>query len=228
MDIKQIVDNVMEQIAPMTNRETYAIIRKFLMENGEEMAQKIIAALPKEEEMNRRIDEVMAKNAKDLPLNQQMAMRLVLHKMYIEGQSYGEAIGMSQEDFDTLYNLAYNLYNSGKYKDALVFFSYLTLLNRSEGLYFFGTAASYHMLKDYESAVQFYQRCANLDFLNPMPWFHLADCYNELGLPQDAAAALEEVIVRTRNNKVYNTMYEKAQLLLKSTLEKGKLAKQRI
>jgi hypothetical protein len=93
-------------------------------------------------------------------------------------------------------------------------------MDRREPRFFFAAGASYHMLKDYESAEQFYLYCTGLDNVNPIPFFHLADCYIHLNREFAAAVALKHVVERAKHNKIFRKIGDKAQLLLKSVLEK--------
>lgn len=220
MEIKEIVDRVMENIEPTTDKETADFIRNFLLENGEEMAKNIAASMPSEEDIRKDIDKALQEHCANLPEKFRKLHKETLEKVYIEGKTYGEAIGLTKDDIDVLYNLGYSYYNMGQYKEARALFAYLTVLDRREPRFFFAAGAAYQMLKDYESAEQFYSYCTTLDFLNPVPFYHLADCYIHLNRDLDAAVALKNVISRTKNTKMYGKIRDKAQLLLDAILKK--------
>ncbi|MBS4168140.1 SycD/LcrH family type III secretion system chaperone [Parachlamydia sp. AcF125] len=127
-----------------------------------------------------------------------------------------DLMGMNDASVEGIYGQAYHLYNTGKYKDASHLFRLLIMLNGTESKYSMGLAASYHMLKAYESAVQVYAICALLDPENPIPHYHSSDCYIQMGDKVSAMIALKMALERAGNKPQYAPLKDRTTLTIKS------------
>lgn len=94
----------------------------------------------------------------------------------------------SEAQFEEFYSIAFNMYRSGNFKDAIPFLSILLMGRGTEAKYAFALAACHHMLKEYEKAISFYVLTAILDPKNPLPHYHEADCW--INLQETASAYL--------------------------------------
>lgn len=140
-------------------------------------------------------------------------------KIFLDDTPIFKALGISDELMENGYALGYDLYKIGKFKDAVVVF--LCLL-RTDGLnarYFYSIGACYHQMKQYEEASTYYQTAAYLDPENPIPCYHMYDCFNLLDDLESAAMALQMVILRTENEPKYQKFYYKAKTNLDSLIE---------
>jgi len=136
-----------------------------------------------------------------------------------------EAMGMTDAMIEAIYGQAYRLYNTGKYADASRLFRLLVMLVPIEPKFPLGLAASFHMMKDYRNAIQIYTFCSIADAQNPVPHYHAADCYMQLGDLAGAIVAMEMAAKRAGDKTEYKTLKDRALLtiesLKKALTEKG-------
>lgn len=125
-----------------------------------------------------------------------------------------EALGFDNSYLENMYTRGYNLYNTGKFNDALHIFRALLMLNPTEPKYMLGIAACQHMLKEYVSAIQSYVLCSVYDPTNPLPFFHSSDCYIQMKNYVSAMICLEMAIERAKNDPQFAVLKERARLSL--------------
>jgi type III secretion system low calcium response chaperone LcrH/SycD len=101
-------------------------------------------------------------------------------------------LSLNAESAENFYAIALNLYENGKYPEALNFFRLLTIASMENGKYWFGLAASQQMLGAYSEATPAYLAAARLDHGNPYPFLHQAECFIALKCFQEALQALDE------------------------------------
>lgn len=123
--------------------------------------------------------------------------------------------GVSDEKEEAIYGQAYLLYNTGRYKEAAEVFRVLITINSTEPKYMVGLAACFHMMKEYDAAISTYMICSFLDPKNPLPHFHLSDCYLQLKDPISAKTALKAAIEYAGDNPQYKTLKERSEITLR-------------
>lgn len=124
-----------------------------------------------------------------------------------------QALGLSPNLLERYYSKALLLYNSGKYREAIKLFRVMTILSPYEYKFPFGLAAALHRNGEYVTAVAAYQFSSQADPLNPLPYYHSADCLLHLGYKQAAKEALRVVI--SSEDCSYETIKDRARLTLK-------------
>lgn len=129
------------------------------------------------------------------------------------------ALRLGDDTMEAIYSQAYTLYNQGKYQDASYIFRLLMLLDYMTSKYILGLAACLHRMKDYKNAANVYLLCSTLDSTNPLPHYHAADCYLQLGFPEMAAFSLGLVLTTAGEQPQYAVIKERARLM-KETLDK--------
>lgn len=128
------------------------------------------------------------------------------------------ALHLNDDTMEAIYGQGYNLYNQGKYKEASYVFRLLMLLDYTSPKYVLGLAASLHRIKDYKNAANAYLLCGALDMNNPLPHYHSADCYIQLGFAPMAIFSLKIAIKTAGDQPQYSVIKERSALMLK-TLE---------
>ncbi|MBA3957379.1 MAG: SycD/LcrH family type III secretion system chaperone [Parachlamydiaceae bacterium] len=123
-----------------------------------------------------------------------------------------EDLGLTREMLNNLYVFTSRLYNSGKYEDASSVFAMLALLDDKEFDYPFALASCHHMLKQYSQAISNYMLAFNLDNTNPLPFYHIADCYMQMKKPVHAIHSFDLVEVIAKGQAKYNKIKERATL----------------
>jgi type III secretion system low calcium response chaperone LcrH/SycD len=126
------------------------------------------------------------------------------------------ALGLSDAMIEGMYGQAYRLYNSGKYAQARETFKFLVMVNSTEPKYLMGLGACYHMLKQYEGAIQTYMICGMLDPNNPVPHYHMSDCSIQLKDLGGAIISLEMAIQRAGVKPEYQALKDRAALTIES------------
>lgn len=144
------------------------------------------------------------------------ALTELTQKMLKEGMSPQEAMGLDQQMLESIYAQAYRLYNTGKYIEATHLFRILIMMNAMEPKYTLGLAACFHMLKEYENAIQTYTMCSAIDPENPIPHYHSADCYIQMKDELSALLTLELAIKRAGDKPEYAKMKERALMSIES------------
>jgi len=137
-------------------------------------------------------------------------------KVYLQGMSPKDAMGVSNSVLESIYAQAYRLYNTGKYVEATHLFRMLVMMNAMEPKYILGLAACFHMLKEYDNAIQTYTMCSAIDPTSPVPHYHSSDCFIQMKDYLSAMICLELTIKRAADKPEYAKIKERAQLSLDS------------
>ncbi len=161
------------------------------------------------------VEEACKKHPLHSPEDKKTIEKAIRSFLSGEGPLY-KSLGITDEVMEEYYALAYNLYNLGRYKDALAVFKNVFPKDGLNPRYSFGVAACYHQLKDYANATVFYQITTMLDLVDPIPAYHLYDCVIRMNNPLYATYALEMVMKRSKNDPMYQKLYEAAKLHLES------------
>ena len=129
------------------------------------------------------------------------------------------AFRLGDDTMEAIYSQAYTLYNQGKYQEASYIFRLLMLLDYMTAKYVLGLGACLHRMKDFKNAANIYLLCATLDSTNPLPHYHAADCYLQLGYPEMAVFSLGLVLATAKEDPQYAVIKERARLM-KEALDK--------
>lgn len=148
------------------------------------------------------------------------AIEKLVTDVYEKGMLPKDAMGLSNEMIESMYNFAYRLYNTGKYEQASQIFRLLIMLNPVESRFMMGLAASYHMRKDYFNAATCYTICSILDPRDPLPHYHVSDCYIESGNLELARRELEVCILCAEKFPVFAAIKDRAQMTMQALEEK--------
>lgn len=133
-----------------------------------------------------------------------------------EGIPLYKSLDIPEDLMEHYYTIAYNLYNVGNFKDALILLRNIYPKDGMNPRYAYGIAACYHQLQDVENAYLFYLITLYLDQEDPLPCYHLYDCCMKNGDHEMAKFALRQVIQRAKENSDYVKLVEAAKINLKS------------
>lgn len=162
-----------------------------------------------QQQVGKAAEEVAKKMSEDAGKKFQKAAENV-----VKGMLPKEAMGLDDQMLEGIYGQAYRLYNTGKYAEAGQVFRLLVMADSMEPKYTMGLAACFHMMKEYENALDSYTLCSIIDPENPVPQFHAADCYIHLGDKLSAAVALKMTIKRARGRSEFSALTDKARLMI--------------
>jgi type III secretion system low calcium response chaperone LcrH/SycD len=179
------------------------------------------------DEIKQQIQEVMAKDKDNLPPKSAPLIEEALKKVLAENISLKEALGFSEDIIEEIYEQGYHLFQSGKYQAALPLFSLLNLLESTNPRFIFAIAACHHHAKDYAAAAGYYMLYEGVDPVNPLPYYHLYDCFRQLGYPQLAHSALNLADRLAGDDPKYAEMKGKIELEL-THLKGGSQEKQEL
>ena len=103
------------------------------------------------------------------------------------GATLKQLKGVSNEELEAVYSLAFGYYRTGKYDEAAKLFQFLVLFDHLNAKFWFGLGAVQQAMKDYQGAVSSYGYCSFLNLENPKPQLHAAECFLALGDKINAA-----------------------------------------
>jgi len=135
------------------------------------------------------------------------------------------ALGLSDNLIEGIYGQAYRLYNTGKYKESSQLFRMLIMIDATEPKYSMGLAACFHMMKEYQNAINTYAICGIMEPDSPIPHYHSSDCYLQMNDPISAAIALEMAIKRASDRQEFQALKDRATLTLDAIKKKQEASK---
>lgn len=226
MDAVEFIDDMVKKLEPILEENDLNMFKQHQESHIDEIQAYLDKYYPPEELLEQKADEFVESLAADAPEGFKKKMREVYIKEYYGGESLAKSFGISDDALNTAYTLGYTLYANGQYKEAYHYFFILTFFDANDPNYQFGFAATLHMLKEYERAINHYWGCISLDFDNPIPWFHMADCYMKLGNLDMALVCIKAVLIRVEGDKDYQAIQKKAELMKSAVMEKIQKSRQ--
>jgi len=139
-----------------------------------------------------------------------------------KGGSLRELKNIDDKTMEAIYYVAYNLYQNGKYDDALKVFKFLGLYDHLEKKYLMGIGGCQQMLQQYKDAINSYSLVALLDITNPLPPLHAAECYLALGDFENATSGFTAALEFAEKQGGHEEVKDKATKML--ALVKNKLS----
>lgn len=144
------------------------------------------------------IHEIVEKNsASQTPENRKQFEKTILD-IVENGKSPAEAMGFGKAELEALYAFGYDNYTIGKYEMANQVFRFLVSVENDEPKYWMGLAASYHRLKNYQRAIDFYMATLLFNPQDPFPFYYAAECFLKLKQPLPALVMLQSTIERCK------------------------------
>lgn len=157
------------------------------------------------------IQELMNKRDRPLPPKTREMIEEAAVELYEKGEKLPKDVfHITDSQMETIYNYGYQMFQSGKYKDASQFFNFLRTMNPLQYKYWFGLAACHHSLQDYNKAHGEYGVCTLMEPENPIPYFHIYDCHMQQQNPLAAYYALKDLVECARDQSAYATLKERA------------------
>lgn len=102
--------------------------------------------------------------------------------------------GITPEELEAAYALAYDYYRTGRFDDAETLFRFLTVFDHLNEKYWLGLGAVFQVKKAFDQAVKAYAYVAAiLNIKNADASYHAAECYLALGDRESARSAIEHV-----------------------------------
>lgn len=106
-------------------------------------------------------------------------------------------------EIDSLYSIAYQLYQRKEYLEALPFFKILAQSSPKNGKFWKALGACLQMLKEYESALNCYTtaQILNRQQEDLLLYIHAADCYFALEQTENGLKTLNKAFYKAEKNK---------------------------
>jgi type III secretion system low calcium response chaperone LcrH/SycD len=164
--------------------------------------------------IEQQVHDFVEKHKADIPPEAVPLLEEVLTKMEVENLPLKEALGFSPELIEELYQYGYSLFQSGKYEEALPVFNLLRFIDSDNERYTFALAVTYHHLKNYIEAAGNYMLCELLNPEDPLPFYHLADCFTKMDQPELAFNAMKLANQLAGQESKYAELKEKTELEL--------------
>jgi type III secretion system low calcium response chaperone LcrH/SycD len=144
------------------------------------------------------------------------SLKEVIFELFVDEnpKPLAQALGWSKDQLELLYSHGYQLFQSGKYNNALTFFKQLRELDPTSYRYAYSIAVTYHHMKDFEKATSYYLASMNLSPNEPEPYFYLFDCFSKTNNNEMAKFMLQEVLSVTEKQPKYRVLREKAKIEL--------------
>ncbi|MFI0347486.1 MAG: SycD/LcrH family type III secretion system chaperone [Chthoniobacterales bacterium] len=139
--------------------------------------------------------------------------RPTLSTMLEKGMPLYLMAGIQGEIIDDLYFRAYNLYSAQAYKEALQLFRSMTFYCHLDKRGWLGAGGCSQMLKEYRYALNYYSYLTLLDTEDPIPLFHIFDCYMSLRDYPSATSSIEKVILLSSNKPEHAPLKKRAESL---------------
>lgn len=162
-------------------------------------------------EEEQAIDSEVERVGGTCPPSEKTQFKSIFTNIIQKGMTIMEAIKFPPALLELLYSYASELYNSGKYQDANKLFYYLVQINPKDPRFPFAYAASFHKLKKYEDASNYYMMAGMTEKGNPLPWFHTGDCYLQMQRPDAALVMLNKAINVAGNQPQYEQLKKQAE-----------------
>ena len=125
-------------------------------------------------------------------------------------------LDLGAEEMEALYALCHNLYQAGKYEDAVKMFGLLSLLDPTDYRFVFGGASALRMLDQHMAAAMYFQLAAGLNVEDPAPMLHTAESLLAIGDRDGAKAALEQALERAKNREECAPLRRRAEVMLEN------------
>ncbi|WP_290922162.1 SycD/LcrH family type III secretion system chaperone [Halodesulfovibrio sp.] len=125
-----------------------------------------------------------------------------------------EELGITEQEMEAMYAVAYNLFQNKKYDDAIKSFSLLAMFNPMEYKYIFGIGSCFHMKGEYAVASMYYVMASALDEEQAAPFLHTAECMLAIKDEEGARDSLNIAISKAKGNKQFAPIQQRAEVML--------------
>lgn len=142
----------------------------------------------------------------------------LLKKITQEQQPVYVVLGLSKKEMEALYVTIHNLYERGKYQEALPLFGLMAFYDHRDKRAWIGMGSCNELLSQHLQAILSYNRALQLDPEDPTLHFRIANCWMVVKKKPQALQALQECLRLCAGKKEYSALREEA-LHLQTALE---------
>ncbi|MBH1965545.1 MAG: SycD/LcrH family type III secretion system chaperone [Comamonadaceae bacterium] len=159
--------------------------------------------------------------AGDFDASQLIDQAQTMQKWLAAGGSVGDAMNISPERREALYQLGHGFYSQARFEDAFSVFSLLVIYEHMNERYLMALAGAAQMLGKYKDALQHYSTAALLLVNDPTPIFFSGECLIALGNFELATESLSLVIEIADESPAQQALKSRARILLASISQKS-------
>lgn len=127
-----------------------------------------------------------------------------------------EVMQQNNEFLESLYSLAMQYYRVGNWINAATVLRSLIALDPFNAKFSLALGMLLQRTKNYPESITAYRLSSALDQTNPIPYFHLADCYMKLNEKEKALESLDKAIEFASDQMVYEPLVLQAKELKNS------------
>jgi type III secretion system low calcium response chaperone LcrH/SycD len=144
----------------------------------------------------------------------QEELQELVETFFETGATFKDLRGLTDETMEAIYSVAYNLYQNGKFEDALKIFQFLCFYDHYNKKYYMGLGACRQMLKQYAEAIDTFTYASILDSSDPTPPLYAADCHLALGNLEAAESGFYAAHEWSGTKEEYKEIKERAKSML--------------
>ncbi|MEJ2044097.1 MAG: SycD/LcrH family type III secretion system chaperone [Reinekea sp.] len=163
-------------------------------------------------------------NLKETESDLENGFEALLESVISGSSTLGQIKGMSKEEMEAVYTIAYNLYSQNHLEESEKMFRFLCLYGHLDKRNWMGLGACLQQQKKYEGAVQAYSYLAVLDVENPEPPLHAAYCYLAMNELDRAESGIEAALHWAGTAEKYAPIRTRAELLRSALIQKREVA----
>lgn len=181
-------------------------------------------AIEKIKEEGKKAPTSSGKGPREPSKEVQEQLKILMEGVVANGLKPKDFLGLTDENMEAIYGVAYNFYQGGKYEEAHRFFQLLCTCDLSQTKYWMGLGACRQMMKEYEPAILAYAFASVVeDDINPTALYSAGECFLALDIIDRAEAAMDAVVSVAEDKKQYEDLVKKAKAI-KEILVKKKAA----
>lgn len=139
-----------------------------------------------------------------------------LTDFFSNGGTFQELKNLSDDTMESVYSVAYNLYQNGKYAEATKVFQFLCFYDHYNAKYYLGLGGCRLMQKEYESAIDFFGFAAAMDTDDPRAMLYIGDCHLAMGDDEAAKIAYQTSADWAGSQEEFAEEKQRAQNMLSS------------
>ena len=102
--------------------------------------------------------------------------------------------GISREELESIYQIGYSYYETGKFDEAEKIFNFLVLFDHVNNKYWTAFGAARQAKKNFKGAYEAYAAAALYDLHAPKPHLYAAQCAFQLGMLDEAESGCRSLL----------------------------------
>lgn len=150
----------------------------------------------------------------------------MLTEYFSQGGTFKELKNLSNSTMESVYSVAYNLYQSGKYVEAIKVFQFLCFYDHYSVKYYLGLGACRFMQKEYENAIEFLGFAASMNTDDPRAILYIGDCHLAMGNDESAKIAYKTAVEWAGDQEEFTGEKKRAENMLSSLETSEKVKKE--